>query len=58
MKRNRENKTAYWIADKGNPKHLINIKTACNQNIKRDKVKQLDKSLGDFRCFNNNKIDI
>ena len=52
-------KQTYWLADTGSPRSFMNIQTAKNLLVdNKTKIHQPDKSLGEFRCFNNNKINI
>ena len=53
------NKKIYWLADKGSPRSFMNIETDNNLLVNGNtKIKQPEKSIGEFRCFNNNKINI
>ena len=49
----------FWLADTGSPRSFMNIDTAQKllANGKTSK-KQPNRTIGEFRCFNNNKIDI
>ena len=52
-------KQTYWLADKGSPRSFMNIQTAKNLLVDyKTKIQHPDKSLGEFRCFDNNKINI
>ena len=52
-------KQTYWLADRGSPRSFMNIQTAKNLLVdNKTKIQHPDKSLGEFRCFNNNKINI
>ena len=58
IKINTENKTIMASPYK-KLKNFMNIKAACEViNMTKEKIKPSDKSLGEFRCFNNNNIEI
>ena len=49
----------YWLADTGSPRSFMNIDTAQRLLANgKTTIKQPNKSIGEFRCFNNNKINI
>ena len=59
LKTNTNKKQTYWLADTGSPRSFMNIQTAKNLLVdNKTKIQHADKSLGEFRCFNNNKINI
>ena len=59
LKSNTNKKQIYWLADTGSPRSFMNIQTARNLLVDNNtKIQQPNKSLGEFRCFNNNKIKI
>ena len=48
-----------WLTDTRSPRSFMNIDTAQKLLANRKTtIKQPNKSIGEFRCFNNNKIDI
>ena len=58
-KTNTNKKQTYWLADTGSPRSFMNIQTAKNLLVdNKTKIQHPDKSLSEFRCFNNNKINI
>ena len=58
LKTNTNKKQTYWLADTGSPRSFMNIQTARNLLVDNNtKTQQPNKSLGEFRCFNNNKIN-
>ena len=59
LKTNTNKKQTYWLADTGSPRSFMNIQTAKNLLVdNKTKIQHPDKSLGECRCFNNNKINI
>ena len=59
LKTNTNKQQTYWLADTGSPKSFMNIQIAQNLLVEDNtKIHQPDKSLGEFTCFNNNKINI
>ena len=52
-------KQTYRLADTGSPRSFMNIQTARNLLVNGNtKIRGPEKSIGEFRCFNNNKINI
>ena len=52
-------KQTNWLADTGSPRSCMNIQTAQNLLVNGNtKIHEPEKSIGEFRCFNNNKINI
>ena len=52
-------KQTNWLADTGSPRSFMNIQTAQNLLVNgTTKIQEPEKSIGEFRCFNNNKINI
>ena len=52
-------KQTYWHVDAGSPRSFMNIEIARNLLVNwTTKIKQPEKSIGEFRCFNNNKFNI
>ena len=53
------NQKIFWPADTGSPRSFMNIDTAQKLLANgKTAIKQPNKTIGEFRCFNNNKIDI
>ena len=53
------NKQTYWLVDTGSPRSFMNINKAQKLLINGEtKIRNPEKSIGEFRCFNNNKINI
>ena len=59
IKTRTNNQQIAWLADTGSPRSFMNFDTA-QKLLTNGKtiIKQPNKSIGEFRCFNNNKIDI
>ena len=52
-------KQTYWLVETGRPTSFMKIETARNLLVNETtKIKQPEKSIGEFRCFNNSKINI
>ena len=48
-----------WLVEKGSPRSFISRRTAQNLTKKLgNKIVKQDKNIGEFRCFNNNKIKV
>ena len=59
IKTNTNNQQIFWLVDTGSPRSFMNIDTAQKLLTNgKTNIKQPTKSIGEFRCFNNNKIDI
>ena len=59
LKTNTNQKQKYWLGDTGSPRSFMNIQTAQNLLVDNNtKIQKPNKALGEFRCFNNNKINI
>ena len=59
LKTKTNKKQTYWLADTGSHRIFMNIQTAQNLLVDDNtKIHQPNKALGEFRWFNNNKIDI
>ena len=59
IKTKTNNQQIFWLADTGSPSSFMNIDTAQKLlKIGKTAIKQPNKAIGEFRCFNNNKIDI
>ena len=59
IKTKTNNQQIYWLADTGSPRSFMNIDTAQRLLANgKTTIKQPNKSIGEFRCFNNNKINI
>ena len=54
-----KNENINWLADTGSPRSFISRNTAQNLIPKLgNKIIKQDKNIGEFRCFNNNKIKV
>ena len=54
-----KNENINWLADTGSPRPLISRSIAQNLIAKLgNKIIKQDKNIGEFRCFNNNKIKV
>ena len=54
-----KNENINWLADTGSPRSFISQSTAQNLIAKLgNKIIKQDKNIGEFRCFNNNKIKV
>ena len=54
----KNNQQIFWLADTGSPSSFMNIDTAQKLLANgKTALKQPNKSIGEFRCSNNNKID-
>ena len=59
IKTKTNNQQIFWLADTGSPRSFMNIDTAQNLLANgKTAIKQRNKTIGEFRFFNNNKIDI
>ena len=59
IKTKTNNQQIYWLADTGSPRSFMNIDTAQRLLANgKTTIKQPNKSIGEFRCFKNNKINI
>ena len=54
-----KNENINWLADTGSPRSFISRNTAQNLIAKLgNKIIKQDKNIGEFRCFNKNKIKV
>ena len=59
IKTRTNNQQIFWLADTGIPGSFMNIDTAQKLLANgKTSIKQPNQTIGEFRCFNNNKIDI
>ena len=57
IKTKTNNQQIYWLADTGSPRSFMNIDTTQRLLANgKTTIKQPNKSIGEFRCFNKNKI--
>ena len=59
MKTKTNNEQLYWLADTGRLRNFRNIETLCKLVVKEKRsIMNPETSLGEFNCYNNNKINI
>ena len=59
IKTRTNNQQVFWLADTGSPRSIMNTETARKLLVnEKTIIHEPNKSLGEFRCFNNNEIDV
>ena len=59
IKTRTNNQQVFWLVDTGSPRSFMNTETARKLLVnEKTTIHESSKSIGEFRCFNNNKIDV